>query len=336
MDFNISVRSTTDPNAVIDLSATETVDKTKGVDTLTIVERASQTDPTTGAKTTVTKTVTLESPTTDLSGIDPSQLSAAVDSLKAALSPVPACQAMLGNIIQILEGVIGAYQNATPQEKQDPKNQQAASNLFQQLGSQANSLYSMLKNAYYLQNTKFVDAMIEVSQQLKTLENTVQNTSISADYDTMMLEVTQIKTEADDNYSAAMKDIDASYVEAGFQMFSAALTIAGGFVGFAKFGGTTDGIDLGTKLFGAAGSFSSGVGTIWANQYKAQSAADKQAAGYAQATEKAYEAVQKKIEQQGNIASELQQQSQSLLDATLQMYRSIIETQSQTIQQIHI
>src|SRR5262249_27279237 len=148
------------------------VDKTTGVNTLTIVETASDIDPTTGAKTSVTKTVSLDSPTGDLSGIDPSQLSEAVDSLKGALSPLPACQALLGSIIQTLEGVISAYQKAPPQVQQDPANQKLMSNIFQQLGSQSNSIYSMLQNAYFQQNTKFVDAMIEVSQQLKSLENT--------------------------------------------------------------------------------------------------------------------------------------------------------------------
>ena len=78
------------------------------------------------------------------------------------------------------------------------------------------------------------------------------------------------------------------------------------------------------------------IGTIVANQYKTQSAADKQAAGYSQAIEKQLEANQKKIEAQGNIATDLEQSADGVRDATLQMARSIIETQSQTIQQLHI
>ena len=336
MDFSISARSTTDPNAFIDLSATETVDKTTGVDTLTIVERASQTDPTTGAKTTVNKTVTLESPTGDLSGIDPKQLTAAVDSLKAALSPLPVCAAMLGSIIETLKGVIGAYQQASPQAKQDPANQQLVTNIFQQLGTQADSLYSMMQNAHYLQNTKFVDAMIEVAQQLKSLENTAKFASIDADFDTMMQEVAQIKTEADKNYSSAMNDITASYWEAGAQMFAAVLTVVGAGLGGKFLGSEENPISVGSSIGTAFGTMATSIGTIVANQYKTQSAADKQAAGYAQAIEKQLEANQKKIEAQGNIATDLEQSADGVRDATLQMARSIIETQSQTIHQLHI
>ncbi|MBV8967632.1 MAG: hypothetical protein JO331_01035 [Verrucomicrobia bacterium] len=336
MDFSISARSTTDPNTVIDLSGTETVDQTKGVDTLTIVANASGTDPTTGAKTTVSKTITLESPGTDLSGIDPAQLTAAMNTLNDALSGLPAA-AQLGTLLQTVGAMIQGFNNAPPKVQQDPATKQLITQFFQQVGQEADSIYKSLQHANYLQNTKFVDAMIEVSQQLRQLSNTIKQDSIDSEFQTMMYEAAQIKTEADDNYNAAMADINASYVEASFQLAGALLTVAGGAWGAGKFGTeTSDGIGVGTQIGGALNTVSSATGTMIANYFKTQSASDKQAAGYAQAIEKGFEADQKKMEQVENIAADLQQTAQGLLDATLKMFQSIIDTQSQTIQQIHI
>ena len=334
LDFNVSIRSTTDPNTVIDLTGTETVDQTKGVDTLTIVENASQTDPTTGAKTVVSKTITLESPGTDLSGLDPNQLKTAMQSLQDALSSagMATAQQMLGDQLQNLTDLINSLKTAPPQSTQDPANTKLVSQFFQQVGSMADSIYTMLQGANFQQNTKFVDAMIEVAQQLRQLSNLAQQTAIGAEFNKILDQADQIRTEADDNYNAAKEDITASYIEAGVQIASAALTIIGGALGgkyLTEADGSLskDGIGTGSQLGGAAGSLMTGIGTMIGNIFKSEAASDRQKAGYAQAVQKVYEADQKKIQQQETIAADLLQTAVGLLDAALKLFQAVVDTQ---------
>jgi hypothetical protein len=361
MDFNISLRSPTDPNTFVQLSGTETVDKTTGAKTLTILENASESDPAGGQPKVVSQTLTI--PLSDLNGIDPQQLTAAVGSLQAPLSALPACAALMGQMLQTLTPILDNLKGAPPppQVKQEQLNR-----MFQLFGDQAGQvgdrLYSMLQNAHYRQNTKFITAMIDVSQTLRQLSNVARQNAINAEFQNTMQQAQQIVAQAQDEYNSAMKDITASYIQAGFELATAVVTIGftiGGFKAGTGLDEADQGLTIGTKdldqglteadkglmagnkqLYGSLGQGIGQVlnvgGTIGSNILKTQAAEDKKQAGLDQAAQKVLEGYNKQIQNQENIANDLYQTAQSLLDATLKMFQSTVDSLAQSIQQLRI
>ena len=361
MDFNISLRSPTDPNTFVQLQGTETVDQTTGAKTLTILENASESDPAGGAPKVASQTLSV--PVSDLNEIDPQQLTTAVNSLQAPLSGLPACAALLGQLLDVLTPLLDNLKGAPPPPQ---VKQEQLARMFQLFGDQAGQigdrLYSMLQNAHFHQNTKFITAMIDVSQTLKQLSNVAKQYAINAEFENTMQQAQQIVAQAQSDYNSAMSDINASYVQAAFELAAAVVTVGftiGGFKAGTGLDEAEQDVTIGVKdleqglseadkgLMSANKSLYSSLGqglgqglnasgTMISNYFKTQGAEDKKDAELHQAAEKVLEGYAKQIQQQENIATDLYQTAQSLLDATLKMFQSVVDTQAQTIQQLHI
>jgi hypothetical protein len=338
MDFNLSVRST-DPSGTqfIDLSGTENVDQTTGTETLTLVGNATDTNIL-GIQTSQAFNLKLSGPVGDLSSIDPQQLTSAVNSLRTPLSALGACHAMLGTIMKALDTVLDNLKSNAPETYLDAVKRDDLANFFNQAGRAAgqtsDKLYSMLQNAYYQQNSKFISSMIEVAQQLRQLSNLARQEAIQGEFTTMLDEASQMMTQAQDTYNGEMADITASDIEAGFQIFSGLTSIVSGGFGM-KAESESSATAISTTGQGVSG-LTTGIGTLIANSYKMQGAADRLAAGMAGAAEKVLEAAQKKLEQQENIAADLNQTAIGLLDAMLKLQQSIADSQNQTMSSIHV
>lgn len=217
-------------------------------------------------------------------------------------------------------------------------NREALTELFgsieEQSGKASSSLYEMLSSGKYPDFNDFLKLMLETSQTLRQLASEAKQASIQGQFENIMMQAAQMIETANKNYDAAMKEVDALKSEAIGSIVSGSLTLlaiavggkAGGMAG-AQFGGT---------IGGAAGQIIDGSFKLKSAGYKADAAADRQAAELSGAIGKKLEATLKLTQQNEQIADELRDIAKTLRDMVLKLYQDFNSAQNQIIQRSNI
>jgi len=281
-----------------------------------------------------TTQIALELPMVALGDIDDlTELEQLLESQLGMLSSLPWDAMGQSAATEMLKSAMGNVGQAIAQGGVEfmRENQQALVETFTAMEQQAEATVGyyteLLSSGSYPDHTEFLKLMLKTALELRELATNTKQAAVQGEFDNILEQVGKMKLAAQEDYDAAIKQIKAENMAAGFQ-------VAGAVVGLAA--GAVIGGQGGMAIGGTISTLASGAGTLASSHLKTDAATDKKEADLLRAGIKALEAGQKLAQASQEAASELNDIAKALKDFLLNIIKDFNSQSYQVVQRANV